>query len=254
MNVIERCSQLLLSAHRTGEPVSLDGLRLETADQAYDVQQRVAAALGPVGGFKVAARAGAMPTMAPILASGIVPSGARVPATGQIGIELETGFRVLDPAPLLAGAEREEIVKCVVPVLVLELVATRLAPEAASDAMAKLADFQTNMGLVVGPEAPDWDGSDIGALAIELSAGSAELDLSSAEVPGGSALRALAALAGMIGDHCGGLQPGHVVITGSLHPMIHVDPPTTIRGTAAGFGAISVTLEPASPASRSPAM
>jgi len=63
------------------------------------------------------------------------------------------------------------------------------------------------------------------------------------EVPGGSALGTLHALHRAIGDHCGGLQPGQVVITGTIHPLTYVTGDIEVRGEITGLGAVSVSLE-----------
>jgi 2-keto-4-pentenoate hydratase len=46
----------------------------------------------------------------------------------------------------------------------------------------------------------------------------------------------------MIGEHCGGLQPGQIVITGSLHPLTYVLPGTSVVGHIEGLGDVSVQI------------
>ena len=52
----------------------------------------------------------------------------------------------------------------------------------------------------------------------------------------------MAGLVRMAGDHCGGLQAGQIIITGSLHPLTYVEPGTQVAGRIDGFGDIAVTI------------
>ena len=234
----------LLSAYRAGTRIVPEGALPATMAEALAVQAEVCAALGPVAGFKVGRKPEGPPVMAPIMAARCLPSGARVAVADEIGIELEVGWKIIGPLP---APDTEDLAaalgRVVVPVPVIELVDTRLAGEAATDPLAKLADLQVNFGLIVGTPLEAWDGSDIGAVRGRMRAGDRLLLDGDTSVPGGSALSSLAELYRHIGGHCGGLQPGQVVITGMLHPLTYLPGETEIAGQIEGIGAVSVTLD-----------
>ena len=236
MDTIERLAAALVAAHRSGAAADVADLVLDTARDAYAVQAAVAADLGPVGGFKVGNKPGDAPIMAPIPANRIVSAGASWPMGARIGIELEIGFRIdavpEDPAAPLT----------VTPLVALELVETRLPPDRTEDPLLKLADFQSNGGLVVGAIAAGATEADFTRIGATLTHGADTILAGQAEVPGGSARAALDALRRLVGAHCGGLRPGHVVITGSLNGLTWVSEPGPVLGAVDGLGAVSVTL------------
>ncbi|UXN74626.1 hypothetical protein N8D56_05835 [Devosia sp. A8/3-2] len=92
-------TDLLLAARRSGVPVDpLDpALVPGSAEAAYAVQNEIVAALGPVGAWKVTPKLvdGAC-FAAPILLSGVYPSGATLKAADLrgIGIEVEVAVTI----------------------------------------------------------------------------------------------------------------------------------------------------------------
>jgi len=237
-------AQRILRAFATDRRSTCPAVPSGEAD-AYAVQAAVAAARGPVAGFKTARKPGQPQIMAPIMACDVVASGARVGSRfgGVLGVELELALRILAPLPdptdpgfiAALGA-------CVEPLAVIELVDTRLGGAAADDPLVKLADAQINAGLVIGPVLAGWDGGALTGATARMLAGDAVLLDGPGKVPGGDARDTLRALAAMIGTHCGGLQPGQIVITGSLHPLTYVPPGTHVDGWIDGCGSVSVSI------------
>ncbi|MBE3638356.1 hydratase [Mangrovicoccus algicola] len=224
----------------------LDGTRIAPAAapadfaEALSVQAEVSRQLGPVGGFKVAQRPGQAPIMAPIRAERILASGAVVPVADRLGIELEVAFEILTPLP--PEATIQELAAHIRPRPAIELVDTRLEGPLAEDPLAKLADMQINAGLVLGAPLLDWDGRDFGQVMARVRAGEDMILDGAAEVPFGSALATFRALVQAAGTHCGGLQPGQVVITGSLCGLPYFPSGTDIEGHIDGLGEVSVSL------------
>lgn len=84
-----------------------------------------------------------------------------------------------------------------------------------------------------------------------MTCGEGEIAVGGARVPGGSALEALEIAARLL-LASGGLQPGQLVLTGTLHPLTFIDAGQDVEGHIAGLGKVSVALEgPAAPPSRS---
>lgn len=235
----------LLEARRTGLPVDRAGLGgvIPTEEEAYRIQAEVASVVGEIGGFKVANKPGAPRIMAPIFRKDILqtPACIDVPAKEEIGIELEIGF-LIDAA--LPGKEipnrREAIARCLSVLPVIEIVRTRL-PRDVSPAL-KLADNQINGGLVVGAPVRHWSSLALGEVEASLSLGGERILDGTARVPGGEAFENFLVLEEMIGDHCGGLRPGHVVITGSLNGLPYCRAGTGIEGWISGLGGVSLRL------------
>lgn len=214
-----------------------------TADEAYQIQAGVARHVGDVGGFKTARKGKAPSIMAPIFASDIVPSDARVSSVDMLGVELEVGFLMTEDCPSdLGNLPLSELCSLLRPLAVIELVDTRVDGPLADCDLVKLTDNQINAGLVVGPPMTDWSGADFGTVTARLQAGTDIVLDGEARVPGGSALETFASLARRIGDHCGGLNPGQIVITGSLHPLVYYPKGTLIQGRIDGIGAVSFTI------------
>ncbi|MFT4783643.1 MAG: 2-keto-4-pentenoate hydratase [Paracoccaceae bacterium] len=234
---------VLLAARETAHRYDVAISKPAHLEDVYRIQSGVAARVGAVGGFKTARRGDAAPIMAPIFHEQIAASGAQLAVKDLLGIELEVGFEILRDCPAdVASLPAAELVSILRPVAVIELVDTRIRGPLVDDPFIKLADNQINAGLVVGAAAQDWSGADFGTVQATMRAGADVLLDGETTVPGGSALETFAALAGAIGAHCGGLKPGQIVITGSLHPLVYYPAGTQVSGWIAGIGAVSLTL------------
>ncbi len=229
----------LTEAQRAGTRLTPAGGLPASRDEALRVQAGVCAAMGRAGGFKVARPAGGDVLLAPILADRIVMDGAEVPVRGRMGIELEVGFELLVP---LDAQWRQAPADYLRPRVVVELIDTRVEGPDAETPLVKLADMQVNHGLVVGPAAENWDGSDFGTVQARLRCGDTQVLDGEATVPGGSALQMVELLRQELGEHCGGLQPGQYLITGSLSGLQYYEAGQDVRGAVAGLGEIGLRL------------
>lgn len=210
--------------------------------EAYEIQSLVAQATGPVGGFKIARRPGQPQIMAPIFRKDVRPSSATFGRheIDRIGIELEVGFLVRSPLPdpedeAFAARARD----CVSAVPVLEIVDTRLADLESASPLLRLADNQINGALVVGTPRDDWQGMPLETVNARLTLGAQTVLDGPSPVPGGDAFETFLHLARMVGSHCGGLRPGHVVITGSLNGLPFIERGTAVRGWIEGLGEVA---------------
>lgn len=236
----------LLEARRTGRPVTGELVReLEpTVDAAYRIQAEVARAIGQVGGFKVANKPDAPRIMAPIFSKDIVtaPASVGVSSEEEIGIELEVGFRIERTLPdRNTPNRREAISQCLCALPVIEIVRTRLPRDATP--VLKLADNQINGGLVLGAPITDWTSLSLGPVTARLDLGEDRVLDGEVGVPGGNAFENFLVLEEMLGDHCGGLRPGQVVITGSLNGLPYVRAGIDVRGRIDGLGEVSLSLK-----------
>src|SRR5256884_7546681 len=162
----------LLEARRSGIQMA-PPFALPDRDAVYAIQDGVAAASGPVSGWKVGARTPtAEPNPAPLLAGALVKGPARFDgkAMHMIGIEVEISFHIVrDIAARQAPVGREEALAAVGDAFVgMEVVDTRLANFRELDPEWLLADNQMNHALVVGDSIKHWKGLDWPNLAVKL--------------------------------------------------------------------------------------
>jgi 2-keto-4-pentenoate hydratase len=213
------------------------------AEEAYDIQSIMARRFGPVGAFKVARKPGQPAIMAPIYAKDIHSSPASIHYDNEtrIGIELEVGFRILAnlPAPDESGYLKKLRARVAL-VPAIEIVTTRIANLDLASPMLRLADNQLNGGLIVGEEVHDWQEMLLTSVNGWLTTGTHQLTDGPVSVPGGDAFENFRTLVEMVGIHCGGLQPGHVVITGSLNGLPYLHETMSVNGGIEGIGRVSV--------------
>lgn len=245
---IEYLAGLLAAARRGGPKVDAAAGTGLTRAEAFAVQQCLAEEFGPVGGFKVACPPDAPIIIAPIFASDIrqSPATLSVPAGEPVGVEMEYAFRLTAPLPDTSADGFKEHLGAVVELLpAFELVQSRLADPTTADPLLKMADNQINGGIVLGHVVPDWRELDVTRALGWLKVGNNILLDGPAQVPGGDAFKTLCKLATAIGTHCGGLQAGQVVITGSLNGLPWITAGLTVEGRIDGLGHLKMTLDPA---------
>ena len=244
MSTLESIAARLLAVRRGGSPLAdYSGGPADEA-QALAVQRLVAAETGPVGGFKAARRGpGIAPLMAPLRLDGRIGSGGVAdPATTRLcGAELEIGFLfVAEPPQPDAPDFAARLRAAVHAVPVIEIVESRLLDPEGAGPLWKLADDQINGAVVLGTPVADWQGLDVVAPSVNLSIGGTVVQTGPATVPGGNAFETLSDLVRHVGDHCGGLRAGHLVITGALTGLRYAAPGDAVEGDIAGLGSVAM--------------
>lgn len=241
--------QLLCAAHRGGRKLTHDDFSNAVKDyqSAYRIQKAVAEDIGPVGGFKTGRKSvDEELIMAPIFSHRTRRSPAEFfrSELDLIGIELEVGFQIREPLPDPRSVSFTDMAwRCVNPLAAIEIVDTRLQDHESADPAWKLADNQINAGLVFGKPANDMQIADLSRVTARLEAGGTVLFDGPSNVPGGNAFEIFCAFARQIEDHCGGLQPGHIVITGSVTGLCFIEAGQTVRGTIEGLGSVVVNFD-----------
>jgi 2-keto-4-pentenoate hydratase len=235
---------LLLIQARAERRLMSPPFAITHVEDAYAVQDSVAAALGPVGGWKVGAKtAEAQPTCAPLFASIVMASPAEIPAArlGMIGIEAEIAFTLADDVaaggPRLCEPDLRALVAAAHPAI--EVVDTRIADWKNADRLWLLADNQMNGGLVVGDAVsgtlPDFANLPValrvdGTIAVEGVGGNTA----------GDPRRVLLWLL----NHCRAngiaLRRGTPITTGSCTGMTFVRPGAHVTAAFAGIGTVAV--------------
>jgi 2-keto-4-pentenoate hydratase len=217
----------LLDARRTSTPLAdlpPDLVPLDTAE-VYFVQDAIAAAFGPIGGYKVgAATPDATPLFAPMPLAWIAPSGSTLSGSRwrYRGLEAEIAFLVgrdLPPRNPDAGDQpytREEtlaaMASCHPAVEVLE--SAFIDPMQATK-LAYLADLQMHGGFLYGPAIPNWQSIDFNTEHVTLAVDGVLRVERTGSNTSGDLLKLIPWLANHGAARTGGLRTGQWITTGS---------------------------------------
>ena len=234
----------LVAARDSGRLVSWHDVLPSDRAAAYAIQDATLARIGPIGGWKVgASNLEAEPICAPLPASGLLASGARL-GTGLLrGVEAEVALRVAraltaDDAALPDG-ELAKAFDAAYPVI--EVVETRLEDWTNSAALAQLADLQSHGALLIGPAATISIGSiDLRSVEAHISIGDDISKQTTGGNPAGDIWRLLRWLIRHCADRGTPLLPGQIVTTGSCTGMIFAREGASVRARLAGFGEVAV--------------
>jgi 2-keto-4-pentenoate hydratase len=242
---VERAASLLVEGRRRHRRVEPFFPGPAGADDAYAVQDAVARRLGPLGGWKVGAKApGETPNAAPLFAQLVRPSPADWPSSSlhMIGIEAELAFRLARDVEVRSEPmPREEIWRSIASVhAAIEIVDTRLVDWKQADRLWVLADNQSNGGFVYDPDGVPVSDRSFAEASVRLAVDGRLV----AEGGGGNPARDPRWLVEWLVNHCaqsrGGLRAGMFVTTGSYTGMLFVEPGAAIEATFDGIGAARV--------------
>ena len=202
-------------------------------DDAYAIQDDVARRLwtsrgDPIRAWKTGGpNADAIPVAAPIPASRVYADGVRLNGADYhfIGIEAELAYMLgRDLPPRATPYVESDVVEAIGSMHVaIEVCDSRLANFTTADALWKLADNQSNGGLVVGAPIRDWRRIVPGELSAFVEVDGAPLAPATGAHPYGAPRRRLAGLANHCAARCGGLREGDVITTGAWTGMHIVD-------------------------------
>jgi 2-keto-4-pentenoate hydratase len=213
---------VLLDARRTSTPIAdlPVELRPTTVEEAYLVQDAMAAVYGPVGGWKIgAANAEATPMYAPMPLAWIAADGALLEGAQwrYRGLEAEIAFQLGEDLPARATPyTREEALAAVGSCHpVIEVLESGLTDPAAADKFSGWADMQMHGGLVYGPAVTGWETIDWNAEKVTLAVdGTVRVERVGSNTSG-DLLKLIPWLANHGAARTGGLKAGQWITTGS---------------------------------------
>ena len=242
---IDTLGASLAAARGKGAKPVVTPARVPASDEdAYRIQQAIATRVGrPAKAWKVgAANAQSMPNGAPIF--DVFDTMTAVPGAASTGVELEIAFRLARGFAAGTSAPSRADVEAAIGAahIALETCASRLADGMKAPAHLRLADFGTNLGLVIGPEVKAWRAIDSAKLRARITSNGGSI----ADMTGGHTCPDLVGLLTWIVGHAvtsrGGMPAGTWVTTGSWMGIQWVTPPSAIVGTFDGLGSIEVKL------------
>lgn len=238
---IERAANLLAEARRSGRPALPFAPGPADQDEAYAVQDRVCAMLGPVGGWKVGARTpDGPPSAGPLLQELIQTSPAAWPTHvfHLRGVEAEVAFKIgrdipqdgapLDEATAFAAVESVHAA--------IEIVDTRLERWKDADPLWQLADNQSNGGFIYDLEGIPFRGQDFTDVPVRLVVDGHVMIERRGGNTGGDPRRLLRWMIEHAARRRGGLEAGAMITTGSYTGMIFVEAGARVEAAFEGLG------------------
>jgi len=243
---IDAAAEVLARARR-GQPIPglPDTARPQSEADSYAIQDAVLRRLGErVGGYKVGFSPEGGIFCAPIYASRIAASPAKLPAKDfhLIGIECEIGFRLNQAFPARATPySRDEVLAAASLHPTIEVVDSRYQDFHSLDRLQVLADNFSNGALVYGAAATGWQGMDLVHPPITVTADGKPF----AECTGlraGDPIGLLVELVNFVAAKRGGVSAGTFVTTGTHTGMVFTEPGVMIRAEYGPLGRVEVSF------------
>lgn len=249
-SAIDEVAKLFVRARQTGERLDAlpPGLKPENFADSCAVMDAVDRIVGdPIVGTKIAAKPGTEVVYAPLHASRIFTSPARIPVAlaPSCFMECEISFRLTRDLPARATPYPEqEVFDALEACAAFELVDSRFRD--LKGAMEKTpyefyADHIANGAMAFGAFRKDWQGFDFARTRVAMKQGSRTIVEKTGGHPTGNPAIPAVVLANLRRGTTG-LKAGTIVVTGSFtgyHPVA-VNQPVT--GEFEGFGMMEATI------------
>ena len=250
-------ASILYEARRTGipvEPFTDNDPSLDLAD-GYAVQEHLVRMLladgDRIAGYKVGLTSKPMqqmvgvgsPDYGPVLASTVYPSGAQVPLARFIQPRIEAeivfvlgqrlagpGVSVTDASQATAGVAAS-----------MEIIDSRIAGWRIRLADT-IADLASNGAVVISSRIVPLAGLDTRLIGMLLTRNGELADTGAGAAALGDPLRVVAWLANALGEHGIVLEPGHLVMTGSMHAAVPMAAGDVFRADFDRLGPVTVRV------------
>lgn len=222
-SVLLQTADTLLTARRTHTPIAdLPTDLMPTSEaEAFAVQDLVAQAYGPVGGWKIgAAGADGVPFFAPMPAVWMGENGSLFRGINHrlFGVEAEIAFQMGQDLPATVRPYTREEVTIAVGSCnpAIEILESAYADPQAVSRTNMMADLQMHGGFVAGQAVPQWQEIDWANETVILTVDGAIRYENTGTAPAGpDLLRLLMYLANEGAKRTGGLKRGQWITTGS---------------------------------------
>ena len=244
-----QAAQLLLAARRDPSKRLTDlPAALKPADRAaaYAIQQKVAAEIGPIGGWKVSpfGADGSAPMCGALPASGIQAAPATLKPGAQAirAVESELCVRIgKDLPPRATPYTRDEVIAAISAIHpVLEACESRYVEPKTIDILSNIADTQSHGGLIYGPGRTDWQSIDLSKVVCEQHV-DGKLDAGRTGHPAGDIVAQVVWMANEGAVWAGGLKAGQFVTCGSWSGANRVSATSVVTVKFSGFEDVVVT-------------
>ncbi|HTZ89388.1 MAG TPA: hypothetical protein VMA71_03555 [Alloacidobacterium sp.] len=246
---MRQAAELLLAARRDSQLIENlpEALRPHTLDEAYALQDIVAEALGPIGGWKVGAPSpDATPVYAPMpLVGGFAQSGQTLSKSHRRyrGVEAEIAFRLGKDLPVREKPySREEVTSAIASAHpVIELLEPAFIDPDTVDRLSMIGDLQMNCGLTYGPAFPAWQSAELEKESVTVTIeGVVRFEGTASNAAGTDLLRLVIWLANEGQRRTAGLKAGGWITTGSWCGKFNANPGSEARVTFSTFGTVQI--------------
>ena len=246
---LREAAELLLAARRQVQPITSlpEALRPKTLEEAYAVQDIMAEAFAPVGGWKVGAPSpDAVPVFGPMpLLGGFASTGQTLSESYRRyrGIEAEIGFRLGADLPAREQPySREEVVAAIASAHpAIELLEPAYADPDTVDGLSMIGDLQMNGGYAYGPDFAGWKTADLSRESVVVSIdGVVRFEGTASNTAGTDLVRLVVWLANEGQGRTGGLQAGTWVTTGSWCGKFTANPGSEVTVAFSTFGTVQI--------------
>jgi len=248
---LRQAAELLLAARRERMPIPElpEKFRPATLAEAYRLQDIMANALGPVGGWKVGAPSPvAEPLCAPMpLLGGFLPSGETLGATFSRlrGVEGEIAFLIgRDLPPRDFPYSREEVAAAIASAHpAIEIVESAFIDPDTVDPLSAVGDLQSNGGFVYGPAFPHWQSVDLSQESASIIIdGVVRAEATASNSAGTDLLRLVSWLANAGQSRTGGLSRGDWITTGSWTGKVLASAASEVTARFHSFGEVRLSF------------
>ncbi|MBT9332868.1 2-keto-4-pentenoate hydratase [Paracidobacterium acidisoli] len=235
---LRQATEPLLRARRDVRPIRElpEAVRPHSLEEAYALQDLMAEALGPIGGWKIGALSPeATPLYCPMpLWGGFASSGSVIaePLRRLRGIEAEIAFLLgQDLPPRVQPYSREEIVAAIASAHpVIELLESGYDDPDTVERFSFLGDLQINGGFAFGEAIPDWTTVDLSRESVTVTVDDmVRFEGTASNSAGTDLLRLVEYLANQGSARTGGLLAGQWVTTGSWSGKTHAAAGSTVE-------------------------
>jgi 2-keto-4-pentenoate hydratase len=238
-------ADLLLNARRTAaliDDLPAD-LKPATLEEAYAVQDLIAEAYGPIGGWKIGAPTpDATPIFAPMPLAWIAASDSTLSGitSRYRGLEAEIAFLMgQDLPPRSTPYTMEEVIAAIESCHpAIEVLESGLTDPAAAARTSMLADLQMHGGFVYGPAVADWQSLDFAKESVSLAVDGVVRVERTGSNTSGNLMRLLPFLANEGTARTGGLKRGQWITTGSWTGLVQATAGADVHVQFATAGAV----------------
>jgi 2-keto-4-pentenoate hydratase len=218
--ILLQAVDLLLDARRTHQTLADLPADLQPADitEVYFIQDTLASAYGPIGGYKIGApNAEATPVFAPMPLAWMAPSGSTLTTGRYRGLEAEIAFLVgQDLPPRATPYTREEAIAAMASCHpVIEVLESAFTDPTQASKLAALADLQMHGGFVYGPPVANWHTLNFNTESVTLAVDGVIRVERTGSNTSGDLLKLLPWLANQGAARTGGLKSGQWITSGS---------------------------------------
>lgn len=245
--VVTLIADVLLDARRTRRPLDGLGPELTPANMAevYAVQDRLTAAFGEAGGWKIGASSPeATPLFCPMPQAWIASSNSVLSGSHRRyrGLEAEIAFLVgQDLPPRATPYTRDQVLAAMASCHpAIEVLETAFADPMAVPREAMLADLQMHGGFIYGPALTNWRGIDFHHETVTLIVDGVVRVQRTGSNTAGDLLKLLPVLANEGAQRTGGLRAGQWITTGSWTGNTPADSESTVAAEFNHLGRVDL--------------